>query len=650
MRTLSIDIETFSSVSLQKCGVYAYAESPDFDILIFGYAWDDEPAQVIDLASGSDLPQELQDALYDPGILKTAYNANFERVCLGAYTGSATPPEQWQCTAALSRELGLPASLEAVGEIIGLPEEKQKLKTGKALIRYFSIPCRPTKTNGSRTRNMPAHDPDKWALYVDYNRQDVEAEREIRRRLSRFRIIETEQLLWVVDQRINDRGVGVDLAFAKRAIEIDETVKARLLDQAKELTGLENPKSVYQLKDWIEDTAGVKAASLNKKEIAGVREAAGNDDVNEMLDIRAGLAKTSTEKYNAMIRTACEDGRIRGLTMFYGASRTGRWAGRLVQMQNLPQNRMPERDLDTARQLVRAGDLETLEMLYDDISGTLSQLIRTAFIPKKGNRLIAADFSAIEARVIAWLAGEQWRLDVFNTHGKIYEASAEQMFRLPPGSVDKGNPMRQKGKIAELALGYGGSVGALVSMGALNMGLKEEELKPLVHSWRAANKAITKFWRDVDAAAKETIARQVPSCLPYGMAFRKQGSLLRLRLPNGRELSYVKPMVINGNITYEGALQGSGHWGRIESYGPKLVENIVQAVARDCLAEAIMKVEAAGYPVVFHVHDELVCEVPESQAGEALKEALAIMGEAPPWADGLPLKGHGYQCEYYRKD
>ena len=650
MKTLSIDIETYSSVSLQKCGVYAYAESPDFDILLFGYAWDDEPAKVIDLTDCLTLPDELVNALYDQAVLKTAYNANFERTCLSAYLGRITPPEQWQCTAVLSRELGLPPNLEAVGEVIGLPDEKQKLKTGKALIRYFSVPCKPTKANGYRTRNLPEHDPEKWKLYIDYNRQDVESEREIRKKLSRFHIIETEQQLWETDQRINDRGVGVDIAFTKQAIAIDEVIKARLLDRAVALTGLDNPKSTAQLKTWIEETSGVEVASLNKKEIAGVRVAANNEEVDKMLDIRAGLAKTSTEKYNAMIRTVCDDGRIRGLTMFYGASRTGRWAGRLVQMQNLPQNKMPEKDLDTARQLVRAGDLETLEMLYDDISGALSQLIRTAFIPKKGHRLIVADFSAIEARVIAWLANEQWRLDVFNTHGKIYEASAEQMFHLPPGSVKKGDPMRQKGKIAELALGYGGSVGALASMGALSMGLKEDELKPLVYSWRSANPNITKFWWDTDAAARTTINTQAPSYLPYGIAFRKKGPLLRLRLPNGRELSYVKPMIVNDSITYEGTLQGSGHWGRIESYGPKLVENIVQAVARDCLAETIIKAEAMGYPVIFHVHDELICEVPEAKADQALKDILEIMASPIQWAEGLPLKGAGYQCEYYRKD
>lgn len=577
MRTLAIDIETYSSVSLQKCGVYAYAQSPDFEILLFGYAWDDGPVEVIDLARGESLPEELQNALYDPEILKTAFNASFERTCLSAFMGRVTPPEQWSCTAVMARELGLPGSLEAVGEVIGLPEDKQKSKTGRALIRYFSIPCKPTKTNGNRTRNLPEHDPDRWAIYVEYNRQDVVSERAIRQKLSRFPVYEKEQPLWIHDQHINDRGVGVDLNLAEHAVEIDAIIKARLLEQAKELTGLENPKSTAQLKSWIEDTAGIEVESLNKKSIAGVRADADCDAVDRMLDIRAGLAKTSTEKYNAMLRTACPDGRIRGLTQFYGAARTGRWAGRLVQMQNLPQNKMPDRDLDTARQLVEAGDLETLEMLFDDISGTLSQLIRTAFIPRPGYRFIVSDFSAIEARVIAWLASEEWRMEVFKTHGKIYEASAEQMFHLPKGSVKKGDPMRQKGKIAELALGYGGSVGALKSMGALEMGLEESELKPLVNSWRAANPAITKLWWDADAAARRTIQTKAPTKLPFDMGFYKQGPLLKLRLPNGRELSYVKPRIDDDSITYEGTIQSSGGWGRIESYGPKLVENIVQA-------------------------------------------------------------------------
>ena len=649
MKTLAIDIETYSSVSLQKSGVYAYAQSDDFEILLFGYAWDDGPVEVIDLTTGQKLPPELQNALYDSKILKTAFNASFERTCLSVYFGRVTPPEQWSCTAVMARELGLPGSLEAVGEVIGLPEDKQKSKTGKALIRYFSIPCKATKINGGRTRNLPEHDPDRWNLYIEYNRQDVEAERAIRKKLSRFPIFENEQPLWIHDQHINDRGVGVDLNFAEKAIEIDGIIKGRLFEQAKELTGLDNPKSTAQLKGWIEDTAGIEVESLNKKSIAGVRAEADNKKVDAMLDIRAGLSKTSTEKYNAMLRTACADGRIRGLTQFYGASRTGRWAGRLVQMQNLPQNKMPDRDLDTARQLVAKGDLETLELLFDDISGTLSQLIRTAFVPKKGCRFIVADFSAIEARVLAWLANEEWRMDVFNTHGKIYEASAEQMFHLPPGSVKKGDPMRQKGKIAELALSYGGSVGAMKAMGALDMGLAEEELKPIVNSWRSANKAITKLWWDADSVARKTIQTKAPARLPFGMGFYKQGPLLKLRLPNGRELSYVKPRIDEGgNITYEGTIQSSGGWGRIESYGPKLVENIVQATARDCLAVAIDRLERAGFPVVFHVHDEVICEVPIGVS--SAEEINQIMSAPIEWAKGLPLRADAYECEYYRKD
>jgi len=649
MRTLSVDIETYSSVDLIKCGVYAYAESPDFEILLFGYAWDDEPVQVIDLTTGSGLPEDVQNALYDPEILKTAFNASFERVCLCVHMGSVLPPEQWQCTAVLARQLGLPASLDVVGKVLSLSDDKQKLQSGKALIRYFSIPCKPTKINGQRTRNLPEHDPEKWEAYKKYCGQDVESEREIKRKLSRFSVIESEQPLWELDQRINDQGVGVDIVLAKNAVAIDEVVKARLLKQAKELTGLENPKSTSQLKTWIQETAGIEVESLNKKEIGNVRAAANNEAVDAMLDIRAGLSKTSTEKYNAMIRMVCGDGRIRGLTQFYGAGRTGRWAGRGVQMQNLPGLRMSELDYDIARQIVAMGDRETLEMLFDDIAGTLSQLIRSAFIPAKGNVFIVADFSAIEAVILAWLANEQWRLDVFNSHGKIYEASAEQMFSLPPGSVGKGDPMRQKGKIAELALGYGGSVGALKVMGALEMGLKEEELKPLVNIWRSTNKAITKFWWDADAAAKETIRTQAPNYMQHGIAFRKQGPLMRLKLPSGRELSYVKPALVDDGITYEGNIQSSGGWGRIESYGPKLVENIVQAVARDCLAEAMIKVEAAGYPVVFHVHDEIVCEVPADIAETALRDILEIMGSPLSWADSLPLGADGYICEYYKK-
>lgn len=647
MKTLAIDIETYSSVDLTKCGVYAYSESPDFDILLLGYAFDDEPVTVLDLTA-QDIPQELINAIYDPEILKTAFNASFERTCLKAYLGESLPAEQWSCTAVMARELGLPGSLAAVGEVIGLPEDKQKLKTGKALIRYFSCPCKPTKVNGGRTRNLPEHDPEKWRLYIEYNAQDVEAERAIRKRLSRFKIDPFEQTLWEHDQNINDRGVGVDLSMAKNAIAFDTVTKDRLFAEAQELTGLENPKSTAQLKSWIENVSGVTVESLVKAKIPEVREQVNNASVNKMLDIREGLSKTSTEKYNAMLRTACRDSRIRGLTQFYGASRTGRWAGRLVQMQNLPQNKMPDTDLDIARQLVAGGDMESLELLYDDVSGTLSQLIRTAFIPRPGYKFIVSDFSAIEARVIAWLANETWRMEVFNTHGKIYEASAEQMFHLPPGSVKKGDPMRQKGKIAELALGYGGSVGALKSMGALNMGLTEEELKPLVDRWRAANTAITKFWWDTDTAARRTINTKAPQTLPHGMGFYKEGPLLRLQLPNGRKLSYVKPAILDDSITYEGTIQTSGGWGRIESYGPKLVENIVQATARDCLAVAINRLETRGIPVVFHVHDEVICEVPINVS--SAEEVSEIMSEPISWAPDLPLKAAAYECDYYKKD
>lgn len=647
MRTLAIDIETYSSVDLSKSGVYAYSESPDFEILLFGYAYNDEPVQVVDLTDEL-IPISVMRDLQSESVLKTAFNASFERTCLSRYFDMVLPPEQWSCTAVLARELGLPGSLAAVGEVIGLPEDKQKLKTGKALIRYFSLPCKATKANGGRTRNLPEHDPEKWAQYIEYNAQDVISERAIRNRLKRFVVAPSEKMLWCHDQRINDRGVGVDLSFAKNAVSFDAYAKAKLLKEAEALTGLDNPKSTAQLKQWIKNVSGVEVDSLVKSNIPEVRKTVNNPEVDKMLDIRAQLAKTSTEKYNAMLRTACRDERIRGLTQFYGASRTGRWAGRLVQMQNLPQNKMPDKDLDIARQLVAGNDRDSFEMLFEDISGTLSQLIRTAFIPRPGYKFIVSDFSAIEARVIAWLANEAWRMDVFRTHGKIYEASAEQMFHLPAGSVKKGDPMRQKGKIAELALGYGGSVGALKSMGALTMGLEESELKPLVDRWRQANRAITKFWWDTDTAARKTVQTKAPSALPHDIGFVKEGPLLRLRLPNHRQLSYVKPAIINDSITYEGTIQSSGGWGRIESYGPKLVENIVQATARDCLAEAIDRLENNGFLVVFHVHDEVICEVPES-FGSA-KEVSEIMAEPISWAPELPLKADAYECDYYKKD
>lgn len=649
MRTLAIDIETYSSVSLTSAGVHAYVESPDFEVLLFGYAFGDEPVEVIDLTSCENLPNVILLALQDDAVLKTAYNAAFERTCLSAALGLTLPPEQWSCTAVMAAELGLPRSLADVGKVIGLPEEQKKASEGKALIRYFSVPCRPTKTNGQRTRNLPSHDPERWQQYIEYNRQDVVAERAIRKKLSAFEIIPFEQRLWVHDQNINDRGVLVDLALAKKAVSIDARCKEELEQKARKLTGLENPKSNAQVKAWIEEKAGVEVESLNKKAMLEVREATAHSDaVQEMLNLRTGLSHTSNAKYEKILETACMDGRIRGMTRFYGANRTGRWAGQFVQMQNLPQNKLPDQDLDVARQLVKQNDYTTLQLLFDDVPGTLSQLIRTAFIPKKGHRFIVADFSAIEARVIAWLAGEQWRMDVFNSHGKIYEASAEQMFHLPLGSVKPGDPMRQKGKISELALGFGGATGALINMGALTMGLKESELLPLVKSWRQANPAIVKYWWDMDKAMRAAIITG-KSCTVRGLAtFRKEGPILRLKLPSGRELSYVKPAIVNDEITYEGTNQTTGAWGRINSYGPKIVENIVQATARDCLAVAIDRLENLGYQIVFHVHDEVICEVPNGTS--SAEEICEIISAPISWAEGLPLRAAAYACDYYRKD
>ena len=648
MRTLSIDIETYSRIDLLKSGVYAYAEDDDFEIQLFGYAYDDDPVTVLDF-SKDHLPYEILKDLSDPNVIKTAYNANFERTCLRAFYGVATPADQWQDTMILAAELGLPRSLADVGKAIGLPEDKQKMREGKALIQYFSKPCKPTKVNGGRTKNKPEDDPIKWAQYIEYNRQDVVTEREIRKRLLKFRYSKSEHDLWVIDQAINDRGVMLDHELAENAALFDDVIKKQLQHEAKELTGLENPNSVLQVKNWIEEQTGVAVKSLEKKVMAEVLEQVkGNAKVERFLDLRRELGKTSTAKYKAMLNCECEDHRIRGLTQFYGANRTGRWAGRYVQMQNLPQNKLPDADLDMARSLVKSGDIESFAMLFEPAS-TLSQLIRTAFIPKPGYKFIVSDFSAIEARVLAWLADEDWRINVFNTHGKIYEASAEQMFHLPAGSVKKGDPMRQKGKIAELALGYGGSVGALAAMGALNMGLEENELKPLVNSWRTANPHITGFWWNVDKAVKLVLRTTKPQQLPHGIGLRKEGPLLRLRLPSGRELSYVRPSIdYEDNITYEGIIQDSGGWGRINTYGPKVVENIVQATARDCLAESMKRLEAQGIPIVFHVHDEVICEVPENDY--TAKDIAEIMGEPIAWAPGLPLKADAYECNYYRKD
>lgn len=646
MGTLSIDIETYSETDLGKCGVYRYAEDPAFEVLILAYAFGDDQVRVVDLAGGEKLSEELSEALTSPSVTKTAYNANFERTCLSTYLGKDMPAEQWQDTMILAAELGLPRSLADVGTVIGLPEDEQKMKEGKALIQYFSKPCKPTKANGGRTRNYPEHAPDRWRSYKEYCIRDVETERAIRKKLLRFRTDPEEHDLWVIDQAINDRGIRLDRQLAENAAQIDAKIKEEAKRRCAEISGLDNPNSIVQVKNWIREKTGIEVASLDKRSMPDVlKQLDGHDDVLEFLRCRKALGKTSVAKYDAMLRSVCSDGRIRGVSQFYGANRTGRWAGRILQTQNLPQNKLP--DLDDAREIVREGDMDILNLFYDPAQ-TLSELIRTALIPARGCTFIVSDFSAIEARVLAWLAGEKWRLDVFNTHGKIYEASAEQMFKLPAGSVKKGDPMRQKGKIAELALGYGGSVGALTAMGALEMGLEETELKPLVDSWRAANRQITKFWWGVDTAARTCIRSGEAVKIRSGIRFRKEGPLLRLRLPSGRELSYVKPRLTDGHdITFEGMIQAGG-WGRQDTYGPKLVENITQATARDCLAVAMKRLDAEGIPIVFHVHDEVICEVPK---GLYTPEDIAeIMGQPISWAEGLPMKADAYETDYYRKD
>ena len=663
---LSIDIETYSEADLTKVGVYKYAEDPSFDILLLSYAFDDEPVSVIDLTvqdlrlGGNLEVDSVRMALTDPEVVKIAYNANFERTCLAAHLGIPMPPEQWSDTMIMAAELGLPRSLQDVGTVLGLSEDEQKMREGKNLIRFFSMPCRPTKTNGQRTRNLPEHAPDKWAQYIEYNRRDVETERAIRRKLEHFRIAPSEWDLWQIDQAINDRGVMFDRTFVENATRMDKDVKDSLLQQAKDISGLENPKSVQQVKSWIRQQAGIEVESLDKRVIGDVMDQCReHPEVIRFLDIRKAMSKTSTTKYDKMLDCACRDDRIRGLTMFYGAGRTGRWAGRLVQMQNLAKNNMPDEDLDVARQLVRGGYADSLQMMYEPTQA-LSELIRTSFVPRPGCKFIVSDFSAIEARVLAWMADEQWRLNVFNGSGKIYEASAEQMFHLPPGSVKKGDPMRQKGKIAELALGYGGAVGALKAMGALDMGLKEIELQPLVDSWRSANRQITKFWWSVDEAVRRCIRSKRPMFVRtesgIKLQIRMDGMFLRIQLPSGRELSYVKPKVDNcGDITFEGMIQ-TGGWGRQQTYGPKLVENIIQAVSRDCLAESMKRLEALGIQIVFHVHDEVICEVPEDSIHTELlrpwtaEQVAEIMGRPIEWAPGLPLRADAYECEYYRKD
>lgn len=644
MQTISIDIETFSTTDLTKSGVYRYVEDDCFEILLFGYSIDHGLVQVIDLAMGEKLPVEIIDALDDPTIIKWAFNAQFERTCLSKYVGHQLKPEGWHCTMIWAATLGLPLSLEAVGVVLGL--EKQKLKEGKDLIRYFCVPCKATKSNDGRTRNYPINDMEKWELFKSYNARDVETELAIQDKLSKFPVSDYVWKQYHLDQKINDAGIALDMELVKKAIDCDKAFKKKHMERAKLLTSLENPNSPIQLKEWL-TSKGQMVDSLAKAAVKEMLDAA-DGEVEEVLQLRQLLAKSSVKKYAAMENAICSDGRARGLIQFYGANRTGRYSGRLIQVQNLPQNHIG--DLNVARGLIKSGDFDGAELLYDSVPNVLSELIRTAFVPKKGCKFLVADFSAIEARVIAWLAGEKWRLDVFATHGKIYEASASAMFHIPIGEITKGSPLRQKGKIAELALGYGGSVGALTAMGALDMGVPEDELKPLVDAWRKANPMITKLWWDVDKAAITAIKEKKPVKL-HSLIFEYVSGILFIMLPSGRRLAYVKPRIFENNygrenISYEGVGE-SKKWMRIPSYGPKFVENIIQGIARDILAETMNRLADAGYHIVMHVHDEVIIEAP---INASLNDICDIMGQTPSWAPGLLLRADGYECEFYKKE
>lgn len=641
---MGIDIETYSSAPLPRCGVYRYCDAPDFEILLFSYAFDDEPVQTIDLARGKTLPKEVISALEDPDIIKVAYNAQFERVCLSRYLGHWLDPHQWRCTMVMAAYLTLPGRLADAAVALGTTEKK--MEEGKDLIRYFSVPCKPSKTNGGRTRNLPTDAPEKWAVYRQYNAQDVETERAIRKALEKYSLPEQEWELYALDQQINDRGVRVDKKLVKNAIAVDAVFAQAACQRAKELTGLENPGSVNQLKAWLADQ-DMPMESLARKI---VQEKAAQTDgiVAELLNLRLELSKTSVKKYEAMARCVCRDGRVHGLLQFYGANRTGRWAGRLVQAQNLPQNHLP--DLELAREIVKNGDEELLDTLFASVPGTLSELIRTAFIPRDGCRFLVADFSAIEARVLAWLASEEWVLEEFRGKGKIYEATASRMFHIPKESIVKGNPnyeYRQKGKQATLSCGYGGGVGALKAMGAK---MPEDEMQPLVDAWRAANPNIVAFWSALDRAAR-TVIRKKTSARIGKVTLYWQDDKMLMRLPSDRNLCYQSPHFTENRFGSDAigyyAPNAAGQMVVQETFGGKLAENATQAIARDILAHALLTLEKNGYPVVFHVHDEAVVEMPNGQG--SLEEACRLMAIAPNWAEDLPLRADGYECAYYQK-
>lgn len=640
-----LDIETFSSNDLTKCGVYKYAESGDFDVLLLAYSADGAEVEVIDLASGENIPNDMITALRDEKVEKWAFNANFERVCLSKHLGEHLKPDAWYCTRVWSAYLGLPLSLEKVGAVLKL--DKQKMVEGKSLIRYFSMPCKQTKSNGKRRRNRPHHDLEKWRIFKEYNKRDVETEMQIHERLSPFPVPDFEWVNYHIDQRINDRGLLMDRTLVDKAIEFDEILREDNMKRAIKLTGLKNPNSPLQLKTWL-NSHGLEMRSLAKKEVeSAIKHADG--DIQEVLELRLELSKSSVRKYNAMKEVKGSDERARGLIQFYGANRTGRYSGRLIQVQNLRRNSL--KDLDLARSLVRNGEHQTLEMLYDSPSDILSQLIRTAFIPKKGSKFIVSDFSSIEARVLAWLAGEEWRMEAFRNGEDIYCQSASQMFGVPVIKNGVNGELRQKGKIAELACGYNGSVGALKAMGAIEMGLGEEELQTIVGSWREANPNIVRLWWNIDAVIKRVIQTRAKEKYE-NLTFSYEKGILFIGLPSGRRLSYIKPRIgMNrfggGSITYE--FTGIGNkWERVESYGGKFVENIVQAIARDILAEAIKRLEDHGFQIVMHVHDEVVIEIPKDEA--SVEEVNTIMKETPTWARGLVLDADGYECEFYRKD
>lgn len=660
IKSLSLDLETYSDVDLGKCGVYRYAESPRFEVLLFGYAVNGGKVHVIDLALGDKIPEEIVNALTDDNVIKWAFNASFERVCLSYWlrkhhpdkfcsysipedtVGAYLDPSSWRCSMIWSAYMGLPFSLDGVGTVLKLGE--QKLKEGKDLIRYFCVPCKPTNVNSGRTRNLPEHDMSKWSLFKKYNIRDVEVEQALKKRLESYPVPEFVWDEYHLDQEINDRGILLDMGVVKNAIIIDEKSKEELTAAMKELTNLDNPNSVVQVKQWLSDS-GIETESLGKKNVAALIRTV-PEDQRDVLLLRQQLAKSSVRKYQAMQNTVCLDSRARGMFQYYGASRSGRWAGRHIQLQNLPQNHLP--DLEDARSLVRLGDYDAVKLLYEDVPDTLSQLIRTAFIPKPGHKFIVCDFSAIEARVLSFLSGEKWRLDVFESDGDIYCASASAMFHVPVEKHGVNSHLRQKGKIAELALGYGGSTGALKAMGALDMGLTEDELQPLVDSWRTSNPNITKLWWDIDRTVKEAV-RSRTHTKTQGIKFYYQKGMLFIELPSGRRLSYVKPKIepnqFGGeSVTYEGTGK-TKKWERIESYGPKFVENIVQAISRDILAYAMNTLRHCF--ICGHVHDELIIE---SSMGVSLEAVCKQMGRTPPWIKGLALRADGYETMFYKKD